>query len=251
MAALRDGRTPTTAERQRDRQLPDACLRERKGVARTLLQVRDPQWSVLRAHRALVRALGPRRAPAAVDARGAVRADDVKLSRPSCSPAPTAPLPSPAPSRPAAAAPAYHGHYLRVPLRQVIPGAVARDSQARRYRRPTTPSTSSSGATGSRVVCRARMGRPARCAADRVPPRQPPCVAWLNHYRVKSAEEWEGKKRRGQADAPKANSALPRLPFTDWHGRRPKCHAHGCSWHSSNATKRSPPEARCCGWSQG
>ena len=28
----------------------------------------------------------------------------------------------------------------------------------------------------------------------------PPCVLWLSHYRTKSDEEWEAKKKRGQAD---------------------------------------------------
>lgn len=42
--------------------------------------------------------------------------------------------------------------------------------------------------------------------ALRPPPRsdtgaatRPPCVLWLNHYRTKSDEDWEAKKRRGQA----------------------------------------------------
>ena len=41
-------------------------------------------------------------------------------------------------------------------------------------------------------------GRSARCKADHA--AKTPCVVWLNHYRVKSEEDWERKKRRGQAD---------------------------------------------------
>lgn len=37
----------------------------------------------------------------------------------------------------------------------------------------------------------------------------PPCVLWLNHYRTKSDEEWEAKKKRGQADTGKHLEGAP------------------------------------------